>query len=142
MTTTSADFRKDPKLAEECFGPSAVLVACESVDDMLTALDAVHGSLTGTLWTSPTDPDAPRALGALAARAGRVVVNGVPTGVEVCTSMVHGGPHPACNRPDTTAVGSFAIRRWCRPVCYQNTPDALLPEELREGNPLGIARRS
>lgn len=140
LRTTSADFRRDPKLAEECFGPSAIVVACESVDDLLGALELVQGSLTGTLWTNPADANAPRALAALAARAGRVVVNGVPTGVEVCPAMVHGGPFPACNRPDTTAVGAFAIRRWCRPVCWQNTPDALLPEELRETNPCRIFR--
>ena len=140
LRTTSADFRRDPRLAEECFGPSAIVVACESVDDLLGALELVQGSLTGTLWANPADEHAPRALAALAARSGRVVVNGVPTGVEVCPAMVHGGPFPACNRPDTSAVGALAIRRWCRPVCYQNTPGSMLPEELQEGNPRRIFR--
>jgi NADP-dependent aldehyde dehydrogenase len=72
--------------------------------------------------------------------ASRIIFNGVPTGVRVAQSMVHGGPFPATNRPDTTAVGPFAIERWCRPVCFQNAPQDLLPPELQDANPLGIMR--
>jgi NADP-dependent aldehyde dehydrogenase len=68
------------------------------------------------------------------------VHDGVPTGVEVCAAMVHSGPFPACTRPDTTSVGTRAIRRWCRPVAFQNVPAGFLPEELREENPRRIAR--
>ena len=73
--------------------------------------------------------------------AGRVVHDGVPTGVEVCHAMVHSGPFPACSRPDTTSVGPHAMRRWCRPVALQNFPDALLPLELQESNPQRIMRQ-
>jgi NADP-dependent aldehyde dehydrogenase len=73
-------------------------------------------------------------------QAGRVISNGVPTGVRVATSMVHGGPPYAANRPETTSVGAPAIERWCRPMCWQNMPEHLLPEELRDDNPLKILR--
>ena len=72
--------------------------------------------------------------------AGRIVFNGVPTGVEVCPSMVHGGPFPASTDSRFTAVGISAVKRWVRPVCYQNCPDALLPDALKAANPLGIWR--
>ena len=73
-------------------------------------------------------------------KAGRLLVNGYPTGVEVCDAMVHGGPYPATSDARGTSVGSLAIDRFLRPVCYQNYPDALLPEALKDANPLGIAR--
>ncbi len=140
MRVASASFRSNASLAEECFGPALMLVECDDVEDVLASLACIEGSLTGTLWCGGTDPDARRVMTSLVARCGRVVVNGVPTGVEVCAPMVHGGPFPACNRPESTAVGPLAIRRWCRPVCFQNTPEDLLPEELRSDNPLGIER--
>lgn len=133
LRTASAAFTASPTLAEECFGPAAILVECSNTADMLAALANVRGSLTGTLWCDPADADAPAALTALEARVGRIVFAGVPTGVEVSPAMVHGGPYPACNRPDTSAVGPLAIRRWCRPVCYQNVPTELLPSSLAQG---------
>ncbi|MCC7170693.1 MAG: aldehyde dehydrogenase (NADP(+)), partial [Planctomycetes bacterium] len=90
-----------------------------------------------------SDDDGPAAhalLARLEKIAGRVIVNGMPTGVEVCASMVHGGPFPATNRPEASAVGASALRRWCRPVAWQNVPDKLLPLELQEANPRKIAR--
>jgi NADP-dependent aldehyde dehydrogenase len=127
-------FIASPALHDECFGPAAVLVACDSPDQLITAAATIRGSLTGTLWTEPSDDPAivRAAADLLLARAGRFIVNGVPTGVEVSPAMVHSGPIPACNRPDSTAVGPHAIRRWCRPVCYQNVPPHLLPDELRD----------
>jgi NADP-dependent aldehyde dehydrogenase len=131
LAVDAATFIASPGLHEECFGPAAILVACRSVAEMLEAAAHIPGSLTATLWADASD-DASRFVDLLTQRAGRFIVNGVPTGVEVSPAMVHSGPMPACNRPDTTAVGPQAIRRWCRPVCYQNVPQYLLPEELRD----------
>jgi NADP-dependent aldehyde dehydrogenase len=135
-------FRRSPTLRDEVFGPALIAVVCDNEDQVVEAASAIQGSLTGTIWASGTDgPLAARVQGVLEQRVGRLIYNGVPTGVEVCWSMQHGGPYPATNHPHTTAVGPFAIRRWCRPICYQNTPDAFLPPALRNANPLGILRR-
>jgi NADP-dependent aldehyde dehydrogenase len=130
LTVDAANFIANPTLHEECFGPAAILVVCRSAEEMEQAVGHLPGSLTGTLWADTKD-DALPFVDLLAARVGRFIVNGVPTGVEVSPAMVHSGPMPSCNRPDSTAVGPQAIRRWCRPVCYQNVPQNLLPEELR-----------
>ena len=110
-----------------------------------TELKAVWRSLAGQLTTSlmGTDKDFEQHASLLdiaPSIAGRIVFNGVPTGVEVCASMVHGGPFPASTDSRFTAVGIHAVKRWVRPVCYQNCPDALLPDALQEANPLGIWR--
>jgi NADP-dependent aldehyde dehydrogenase len=130
LTVDAANFIANPTLHEECFGPAAILVVCRSAEEMEQAVGHLPGSLTGTLWADAKD-DALPFVDLLTARVGRFIVNGVPTGVEVSPAMVHSGPMPSCNRPDSTAVGPQAIRRWCRPVCYQNVPQNLLPEELR-----------
>jgi alpha-ketoglutaric semialdehyde dehydrogenase len=141
MLTTSERVRAESDLAEECFGPSTVCVRCADAADVIRTLGVVKGSLTGTLWSAPSDAaEAKRVLAALERIAGRVLHAGVPTGVEVCSAMVHSGPLPASNRPDHTAVGPLAVRRWCRPVAFQNIPAELLPEELREENPRRIER--
>lgn len=133
------DFERADSLNDECFGPETIVVRCRGMEDMMHASRTMRGSLTATLFATESDQAQPL-FNELQDRAGRLVVNGVPTGVEVTAAMVHSGPFPACSRPDTTAVGPLAIRRWCRPVCYQNVPDTLLPEELRESNPLRIFR--
>lgn len=129
---------------DEIFGPAAIVVRHfpEEMSDL-----NIGGSLTASIYLEPDDDpfdDTSEFAGgrsSWAARmAGRVVFNGPPTGVRVAAGMVHGGPWPATNRPDTTAVGPLAIERWCRPVCFQNCPDELLPPELRDANPLGILR--
>lgn len=141
LRTTFDAFRSEPTLHEEVFGPAALVVVCESERQLIDAVASVQGSLTGTIWASVSDGNLARAvLTILEQRVGRVIFNGVPTGVEVCASMVHGGPFPATNQPHSTAVGPFAIRRWTRPVCYQHTPEAFLPLELRNANTLGIPR--
>ncbi|MFZ4575700.1 MAG: aldehyde dehydrogenase (NADP(+)) [Phycisphaerales bacterium] len=140
LRADAAAFRASARLREECFGPSTLVVSCASVAEMMECAALVGGALTATLWAEPGE-EVGAVVGALESIAGRVVFNGVPTGVEVCDAMVHSGPFPACNRADSTAVGRFAMRRWCRPVAYQNCPDPLLPAELRESNPLGIGRR-
>jgi 2,5-dioxopentanoate dehydrogenase len=139
--TTFEIFKAQPTLHEEVFGPAAIVVLCENDRQLIDAAAAVQGSLTGTIWASETDSALARTvLTILEQRVGRVIFNGVPTGVEVCASMVHGGPFPATNQAQTTAVGPAAIKRWARPVCYQHTPAAFLPAELRDENTLRIPR--
>lgn len=141
LRTTGAVFLKSPALHDEIFGPAAIAVVCESEEELFQAAAAIHGSLTGTIWATGADtPAATRLHQVLEQRVGRLIYNGVPTGVEVCASMVHGGPFPATNQPHATSVGPLSIRRWCRPVCYQNAPDEMLPPELRAANPLRIRR--
>lgn len=128
-------------LAEEWFGPGAIVLHCFSDAELLEVATVVPGSLAASVFAGPNDGYLlPRLAETLAARAGRVVFNGVTTGVEVCAAMHHGGPFPATNRPETTSVGAAAIRRWCRPVAWQNAPDALLPPELQEANPRNVFR--
>src|SRR6476661_9238306 len=101
----------------------------------------MHGQLTATLLAEPGDLHAHGDLiEHLEHKAGRLLLNGYPTGVEVCDSMVHGGPYPATSDPRGTSVGTLAIERFIRPVCYQNYPDELLPEALQNANPLGLLR--
>lgn len=142
FATDSRSFIADPALREEVFGSSSVLVRCPDVDTMRGILEQMEGQLTVTLQMDPADHDYARALlPTLERKAGRVLVNGFPTGVEVAHAMVHGGPFPATSDGRTTSVGSLAIFRFLRPVCYQDFPPALLPEALRDGNPLRIPRR-
>ncbi len=126
-------FMAQPRLREEVFGPSVLLVTLADWSD-LERLE-LPGSLTLTLHLQEGEPAelemARRALTRHGGCAGRVVINGVPTGVRACGAMVHGGPFPSTNRPDTTAVGPRAMERWLRPVCWQNALAALLPAGLR-----------
>jgi len=110
--------------------------------ELIHALHGLHGQLTATLIAEPGDLETYGAelTAVLEQKAGRLLINGYPTGVEVCDSMVHGGPYPATSDARGTSVGTLAIDRFLRPVCYQNYPDALLPEPLKNANPLGIAR--
>ena len=128
-------------LQEEVFGPTTIVVEVADDAELRRALDGLHGQLTATLIAEPDDLSRFAALvPVLERKAGRLLVNGYPTGVEVCDAMVHGGPYPATSDARGTSVGSLAIDRFLRPVCYQNYPDALLPEALKDANPLGIAR--
>jgi alpha-ketoglutaric semialdehyde dehydrogenase len=118
-----------------------VLVEVADRAELLLALQGLRGQLTATLIGEPADLAASTDLLALLEqKVGRLLLNGYPTGVEVCDAMVHGGPFPATSDPRGTSVGSLAIDRFLRPVCYQNFPDALLPEALQNANPLGILR--
>ncbi|AJE19818.1 aldehyde dehydrogenase (NADP(+)) [Azotobacter chroococcum] len=128
-------------LQEEVFGPTTVVVEVADPAELVRALHGLHGQLTATLIAEPADLTAFAAVvPVLEQKAGRLLVNGYPTGVEVCDAMVHGGPYPATSDARGTSVGSLAIDRFLRPVCYQNYPDALLPEALQNANPLGILR--
>ncbi|WP_271408822.1 aldehyde dehydrogenase (NADP(+)) [Pseudomonas sp. Q1-7] len=131
----------DPLLQEEVFGPTTLVVEVADRDELTRALRTMHGQLTATLIAERDDLLSYRELiGLLEEKAGRVLLNGYPTGVEVCDAMVHGGPYPATSDARGTSVGSLAIDRFLRPVCYQNYPDELLPEALQDANPLGIQR--
>jgi NADP-dependent aldehyde dehydrogenase len=133
----------NPALLDECFGPASFVVEWTDEDELLAALDILTGSLTATLHAEPSDEELSRRLLARLRRlAGRVVWNGWPTGVAVTWSMHHGGPWPATTDPLHTSVGVTSIRRFLVPVVYQNTPQELLPEVLRDDNPTGVPRRS
>lgn len=137
-----SDVVADPTLQDEVFGASGLLVRYADVDELLTSLPQIEGQLTATIHAAPSDhPEAARLLPALEALAGRVLFNGWPTGVEVCHAMVHGGPFPATSDSRTTSVGTLAIERFQRPVCYQDVPDDLLPPALRDDNPWDLTRR-
>ena len=140
---TSADNWLDNReLQEEAFGPGALVIRCRSEGDALSCLDKIEGSLTATLHLGAADDQqlAARLIARMKRLAGRVIVNGSPTGVEVCSAIVHGGPYPAMSDAHFTSVGSAAILRWVRLVAFQDTPDNLLPPELRDANPLRIER--
>ena len=131
----------EPLLQEEIFGPTTVVVELADQAQLLAALHALGGQLTATLIGELSDlAEAAPLVAVLEQKAGRVLVNGYPTGVEVCDAMVHGGPYPATSDSRGTSVGTLAIDRFLRPVCYQNFPDALLPEALRDANPLQLLR--
>ena len=140
---TSADeFLQRHELHDEVFGPASVLVVCQDAAQMRAVAEVLEGQLTATLQIDGGDYDAARALlPALERKVGRILANGYPTGVEVSTAMVHGGPFPSTADGRSTSVGTGAISRFLRPVCYQNLPLELLPEVLRDGNPLGVWRR-
>lgn len=141
LFVTDADtFLRNPGLMEEVFGPSTLVVEGSS-KHLLDVARALEGQLTVTLHADDDDLVSHRELiSLLETKAGRVVVNAFPTGVEVAPAMVHGGPFPATSDGRSTSVGTRAIERFTRPVCYQGFPDALLPDELKESNPLRIRR--
>ncbi|MRF43912.1 aldehyde dehydrogenase family protein [Escherichia coli] len=131
----------DVLLQEEVFGPATVAVAVADEAELRRVVQALHGQLTATLIAEPEDFQRFAALvPVLQRKAGRLLVNGYPTGVEVCDAMVHGGPYPATSDARGTSVGTLAIERFLRPVCYQDYPDALLPDALKNANPLGLQR--
>ncbi|MCZ4255521.1 aldehyde dehydrogenase (NADP(+)) [Sulfitobacter sp. G21635-S1] len=131
---SGADWLANPALAEEMFGPAAILIRTASPTETLDIAKSFTGQLTVTLQMEEADTDAARALMPVLERmAGRVLANGFPTGVEVADAMVHGGPFPASTNFGATSVGSLGIRRFLRPVSFQNIPDALLPSDLRIG---------
>jgi NADP-dependent aldehyde dehydrogenase len=142
-TTTDALHADGSPLLGECFGPVGVLARYRDAADLLDLLGRLEGSLTATVHIGEGETDLPTKVVDVARRfAGRVVVNGFPTGVAVNWSMMHGGPWPASTNAAHTSVGATSIGRFLRPVAFQNVPDELLPPELRDANPLGIPRRT
>lgn len=137
----ATDILADPSLQDELFGAAALVVRCKNEIELAELLEALEGQLTATMQIEDGDEtSAADLLPILERKAGRVIVNGWPTGVEVSHAMVHGGPFPAASDSRTTSVGSYAIERFLRPVCYQNIPDGLLPNALQETSLVGLRR--
>ncbi len=129
-------------VTDEVFGASGVVVRYDRVDDLVPHLESLEGQLTATVHATEADTaDAQKLLPVLELKAGRILFNGWPTGVEVGHAMVHGGPFPATSDSRSTSVGSLAIERFQRPVAYQDVPADLLPEAVRDDNPWGLTRR-
>ncbi len=141
LTTDATTFVGHPHLHEEVFGPASLLVACGSTDELIAVARSLDGNLTATLHGTEDDlRDHADLVAILQDKVGRLVFNGFPTGVEVCPSMHHGGPYPATTDSRSTSVGTAAITRFARPLCYQGFPEAALPSELHDANPRGILR--
>jgi NADP-dependent aldehyde dehydrogenase len=141
LQSTGKALQQNPQLAEEVFGPSTVCITCDSKEEMLETARNLKGHLTATLHATPEDLQEYKDLiDILENKVGRLLINGYPTGVEVGYAMVHGGPYPATTDTRTTSVGTAAIKRFARPVCYQDFPEELLPPALKSDNPLNIWR--
>ncbi len=139
--TTAAAFLANKQMAQEVFGPFGLLVTYRSVEEAVAIAKAIEGQLTISIWGEENELAANEALiNAVTVKCGRLLFNNFPTGVEVCYAMQHSGPYPACSDSRFTAVGPDAIKRFARPVSYQNWPDAVLPAELKNENTLGIWR--
>jgi NADP-dependent aldehyde dehydrogenase len=135
------DFLGDDSMAAEMFGPATLMVEAEGEAELLRIAEALEGQLTATVHANGEDlAQFSELIGVLEQKAGRLVFNGFPTGVEVCHAMVHGGPYPATSDGRSSSVGPRAITRFARTVCWQGFPEELLPDELKEANPLGISR--
>ncbi len=142
VTVDGKSFLENPTLHLEVFGPFSMIVQCENEAQLENVINHLEGQLTGTIIADDQEiEDYQNIISALQNRVGRIIFNGVPTGVEVCESMVHGGPYPASTDSRFTAVGVNSIKRWVRPFSYQDWPNHLLPKELRNENPLGIIRK-
>ncbi len=139
--TTVPNFVEQKELSEEVFGPSTLHVSAQNKEELMLLAKQLGGHLTATLHATDDDlREYADLIAVLERKVGRLLINGFPTGVEVCHSMVHGGPFPATTDARTTSVGTLAIMRFSRPVCYQNFPQFALPDELKDGNPLSIWR--
>ena len=118
-----------------------MLVVCKDANELKLVISHLEGQLTGTILGEEKElQEFPELIAALQSRVGRIIFNGVPTGVEVCPAMLHGGPYPASTDSRFTAVGVHAVNRWVRPFSFQSWPNKLLPKELTDENPLGIIR--
>jgi len=141
ITVNGDTFLKNTTLHQEVFGPFSMVVQCENSSQLLEIINNLEGQLTGTILAEKEElTQNKEVFEALQNRVGRVIYNGVPTGVEVCPSMQHGGPFPASTDSRFTAVGIHSIKRWVRPISFQNMPEELLPEELKNKNRLKITR--
>lgn len=140
-TVTAEAFIQNPVLHQEVFGPYSLIIRCRDIEDMIQVAQHLEGQLTATLMATAEEAAANNVLvEAVKNICGRFIFNGVPTGVEVCLSMHHGGPYPATTDSRFTSVGADGIKRFARPVSFQNWPNELLPDELKNENPLDIWR--
>jgi NADP-dependent aldehyde dehydrogenase len=138
---SAGELRNDPHLAKEIFGPSTLIIRYSDRKELAELARSLEGQLTATLHGTEADiAGFGDLIQVLEGKVGRLIVNGFPTGVEVCHAMVHGGPFPATSDSRHTSVGTQAIYRFVRPVCYQDFPQIALPDELKNENPLGILR--
>ncbi|MGG9962371.1 aldehyde dehydrogenase (NADP(+)) [Ferruginibacter sp. SUN106] len=141
FSVAQKDFMANKSLSQEVFGPVSLVVLCKNTDEICEALQGLEGQLTATVHANADDEAyLSPVIDLMKEKAGRVLFGGFPTGVEVCDAMVHGGPFPATTDSRTTSVGTAAILRFVRPVAYQNFPQPLLPEALKDNNPLKILR--
>ena len=135
LQTDARTLLEHPELAREVFGPAAMAVVCDSADELYAVAESLTGQLTASVHGEGDDMHRFRALfGILQCKAGRLIVNGFPTGVEVCPAMHHGGPYPATTDSRSTSVGTDAMLRFLRPVAFQGFPQKILPEPLRDRN--------
>jgi 2,5-dioxopentanoate dehydrogenase len=140
-SVTGKLFLGNPNFSKEVFGPFSLVVKCKSKDQLHEVLENLEGQLTATIMSEEKElSDFSKAVDILNQKSGRILFNGVPTGVEVCAAMHHGGPFPAATDSRFTSVGTFAIKRFARPVAFQNWPESALPDELKNNNPLNIWR--
>lgn len=141
VTVSGKLFLENKTLHQEVFGPHSILVSCSNLQELEQIVDNLEGQLTGTIISEGDEIlNYTTLMAKLQSKVGRLIYNGVPTGVEVCASMTHGGPYPASTDSRFTAVGINAIKRWVRPFSFQNWPNFLLPDELKDENPLKIKR--
>lgn len=141
LAVDGVDFLGNSILHREVFGPFSIVVQCKDKEELLAVVRELEGQLTGTLLGTESEINGyPDIIAGLMQKVGRLIFNGVPTGVEVCPSMLHGGPFPATTDSRFSSVGTSAIKRWTRPVSFQNWPAELLPPSLENSNPLGIMR--
>lgn len=142
IACTVDELIREPQLREEHFGPGVVVASYSSPEELTAALAIIGGTLTATLHADPEELDTLQPLiDQLTGLAGRVLFDGVPTGVSVTWAMTHGGPYPATSNASHTSVGQTSMWRFLRPVTFQSAPGRALPPELRDGNPLGLIRR-
>jgi NADP-dependent aldehyde dehydrogenase len=141
FATNAQSFLENPELRDEQFGPSTLVVTCESARELEQVAGGLEGQLTITIHATEQDlKEQGQLIEMLREKAGRLLFGGVPTGVEVVPAMQHGGPYPATTDSRFTSVGTAAILRFARPVCYQDAPQGCLPPELKDSNPRGIWR--
>lgn len=141
LQVNSKDFVANEQLQEEVFGPSTLAISAGKGDDLIDIAKSLQGHLTATLYGTEEDlENNTELISVLQRKVGRLIFNGFPTGVQVNHAMIHGGPFPATTDSRSTSVGTSAINRFARPVCFQNFPDSQLPDELRDENPLDIWR--
>jgi NADP-dependent aldehyde dehydrogenase len=136
-----ADWLKDKQFQKEVFGSFALMVVYQDVAELSEVAKQLHGQLTITVWAEAEELQTQLFLiNLLEEKCGRLLFKGAPTGVEVGNAMQHGGPFPATTAPNSTSVGAYAIKRFARPIAFQDMPSALLPDTLQDHNPLGIWR--
>lgn len=140
-TISANDFLSDKAFSEEVFGPATLVVLCKTGQELDKVLQSLEGQLTASVHAAAGDELLVKTIvSTIVQKAGRLIYGGYPTGVEVCHSMHHGGPFPSTTDAKFTSVGTAAISRFVRPVAYQDFPDDLLPDPLKNANPLGITR--